>query len=251
MYGYIYKITCLINNRCYVGQKRKSVFDSNYWGSSKNKEYWKDLKLFGKDNFKREILCWAETQIELNEKETEYILSENALCEKGGYNLWINRPQQELNNETIKKHHENLLKAMNSPECKEKLKRAAEKRKGIPMSKATKKKLSESIKSSEKRKKTMASKEYREKMSRSIKNSEKHSRWYKDPILRAQKFGNSFKEKISKIVSENNKGKHWFTDGKTNKFCKECPDGFIPGRSNDFKLKLSNTKRLKNAKSKK
>ena len=86
---------------------------------------------------------------------------------------------------------------------------------------------------------------------RSIKNSEKHSRWYKDPILRAQKFGNSFKEKISKIVSENNKGKHWFTDGKTNKFCKECPDGFIPGRSNDFKLKLSNTKRLKNAKSKK
>ena len=49
---------------------------------------------------------------------------------------------------------------------------AAEKRKGIPMSKATKKKLSESIKSSEKRKKTMASKEYREKMSRSIKNSD-------------------------------------------------------------------------------
>lgn len=26
------------------------------------------------------------------------------------------------------------------------------------------------------------------------------------------------------------KGKHWFTNGKENKFCYECPEGFIKGR---------------------
>lgn len=34
--GYVYKITYLQNNRCYVGQKRKPIFDTKYWGSSKS-----------------------------------------------------------------------------------------------------------------------------------------------------------------------------------------------------------------------
>ena len=25
-------------------------------------------------------------------------------------------------------------------------------------------------------------------------------------------------------------GRHWYNDGKVNKFCYECPDGFTPGR---------------------
>lgn len=37
------------------------------------------------------------------------------------------------------------------------------------------------------------------------------------------------KEHINK-VAEANRGKHWYNNGKVNKFCFECPDGFVPGR---------------------
>lgn len=84
--GYIYKITCLANNRVYVGSKLSEIFIESYWSSSKNSEYWDDLKKYGKENFKREILCWCKTKDELRKKENEFILSENALVSNGGYN---------------------------------------------------------------------------------------------------------------------------------------------------------------------
>ena len=37
------------------------------------------------------------------------------------------------------------------------------------------------------------------------------------------------KEHINK-VAEANRGKHWYNNGKENKFCFECPPGFMPGR---------------------
>ena len=36
-------------------------------------------------------------------------------------------------------------------------------------------------------------------------------------------------ESIQKM-SEAKKGKHWYNNGKENKLCYECPDGFVPGR---------------------
>lgn len=30
-------------------------------------------------------------------------------------------------------------------------------------------------------------------------------------------------------IAENNKGKHWYNNGKINKFCYECPEGFVKG----------------------
>lgn len=162
-YGYVYKITCLINKRCYVGQKRKPIFDNTYWGSSKNKDYWNDLKQYGYKNFERKVLYWAITQQELNQKETEYIISEKALFTEGGYNLWLNRQQTELTNEIVEKHHRNLLKAMSLPEYKEKMKKVAESRKGKTRSKEICKKLSESLKNSAKHKAAMSSVEYKQK----------------------------------------------------------------------------------------
>lgn len=35
--------------------------------------------------------------------------------------------------------------------------------------------------------------------------------------------------KISEAIKWKNIGKHWFTNGKENKFCYECPDGFVSG----------------------
>ena len=37
------------------------------------------------------------------------------------------------------------------------------------------------------------------------------------------------KEHINK-VAEANRGKHWYNNGKENKFCFDCPPGFVPGR---------------------
>lgn len=40
-----------------------------------------------------------------------------------------------------------------------------------------------------------------------------------------------FIQKISEVHKGNkyNLGRHWYNNGKENKFCYECPDGFVPG----------------------
>ena len=38
------------------------------------------------------------------------------------------------------------------------------------------------------------------------------------------------KNKIAEANRINSTGRHWYNNGKENKFCYECPDGFIPGR---------------------
>ena len=37
-------------------------------------------------------------------------------------------------------------------------------------------------------------------------------------------------QKISEANRINRTGRHWYNNGKENKFCYECPEGFIPGR---------------------
>ena len=37
-------------------------------------------------------------------------------------------------------------------------------------------------------------------------------------------------EESKKKMSEAQKGRHWYNNGKENRFCFECPEGFIPGR---------------------
>ena len=38
------------------------------------------------------------------------------------------------------------------------------------------------------------------------------------------------RQKISEANRINRTGRHWYNNGKENKFCYECPEGFIPGR---------------------
>ena len=226
--GYVYKITCLINNRCYVGQHRKSVFDEAYWGSSKNPEYKSDLKEYRKENFKREVLYWANTQDDLNEKEMDFIISENALTSSGGYNLWLNRPQVDWTSEAKEK----FLNIIHSPEYKEKQKKAST---GRIVTEETRKKISNSLRHSQKHKEAVkrvtSDPEYRKRMSQSIKNSKKHQRWYTDLELRKIRFENpEIRKKISEGTSRSQIGKHWFNNGSVNVFKFECPEGFKPGR---------------------
>jgi len=67
MFGYIYKTTNLINNRCYIGKKVSSTFVNNYFGSGLILQ--EAIKKYGKENFKIEILQWAKTETELNQLE--------------------------------------------------------------------------------------------------------------------------------------------------------------------------------------
>ena len=65
VYGFVYVITCIKNNREYIGKKcvSKGTKWQSYYGSSA--ELRADIKEYGKDSFHREILYFAESQREL------------------------------------------------------------------------------------------------------------------------------------------------------------------------------------------
>ena len=85
MIGYIYLTTNLINNKRYIGKRQKSKFDKSYIGSGKHLK--SAVELYGKENFKCEILKWCSTKEELNASEKEFIAKYNAINDSNFYNL--------------------------------------------------------------------------------------------------------------------------------------------------------------------
>lgn len=84
-FGYIYKFTNLKTNKIYIGKREKSSFDESYYGSGK---LWKtDLQTYGKENIKREILCFGYSRSELCELEKYYIKLYNSQDDTIGYNI--------------------------------------------------------------------------------------------------------------------------------------------------------------------
>ena len=90
--------------------------------------------------------------------------------------------------------------------------------KGKPRSEETKKKMSEAKKGNK------------------YNLGKKHSEETKKKLSEAAK-GKHLSEETKKKLSEAKKGKniwikgsHWYNDGKINKRCYECPDGFVPGK---------------------
>lgn len=88
-FGIIYKAKNVITNMCYVGQTTRPLNTRKYQHiNCKGKTYYfqKDIKKYGKDNFKWEIICECNSIEELNEKEVYYIKELNTL-KPNGYNL--------------------------------------------------------------------------------------------------------------------------------------------------------------------
>ena len=84
-FGYIYKFVNLKTNKIYIGKREKPVFDEHYYGSGK---LWKqDLEKYGKENIKREILCFGYSRSELNKLEKYYIKLYNSQDKNIGYNI--------------------------------------------------------------------------------------------------------------------------------------------------------------------
>ncbi len=90
----IYKVTCLVNNKIYIGQTTKSlnVRKTGHWNDLKRRNktktrFQRALLKYGQDNFIWEILDEsAKTLEELNQKEIDYIKLYNSINKNKGYN---------------------------------------------------------------------------------------------------------------------------------------------------------------------
>ena len=93
-FGYVYRITNLQSGRQYIGRKyfyqkrkpkggkRRITSESDwkrYYGSSD--ELKQDVKEYGKDNFRREIISLHETLGKVNYEETKQLFLHNVLME--------------------------------------------------------------------------------------------------------------------------------------------------------------------------
>ena len=93
-FGYVYRITNIESGRQYIGRKyfyqkrkpkggkRRITSESDwkrYYGSSD--ELKRDVKQFGKDSFRREIISLHETLGKVNYEETKQLFLHNVLME--------------------------------------------------------------------------------------------------------------------------------------------------------------------------
>ena len=90
MYGYIYKILCVPENKIYVGKHKwdKDYLDPNYWGSGTI--ITRKIIEYGKENFTREILEWVDSKEGLLMREEYWIQFLNARSPEIGYNIMKN-----------------------------------------------------------------------------------------------------------------------------------------------------------------
>ena len=85
MYGYIYLTTNLVNQRKYIGQHKSSKFNKKYLGSGLIIK--QAVELYGKENFKVELLEWCDSKESLDEAEIRIIKERNAVYSEEYYNI--------------------------------------------------------------------------------------------------------------------------------------------------------------------
>ena len=73
-YHYIYKITCLINQKFYIGLHSTNNINDGYFGSGKR--LWFSINKYGKNNFKFEILEYLSDRESLIKREKDIVNEE-------------------------------------------------------------------------------------------------------------------------------------------------------------------------------
>jgi len=100
----IYKTTCLINKKLYIGLQTND--DKNYLGSGKNIKL--AIKKYGKHNFVKETIDIADTLEQLQQKEIYWIAFYNSTNSKIGYNITAGG---DSGHKLTKQHIKKLIKA--------------------------------------------------------------------------------------------------------------------------------------------
>lgn len=209
---YIYRITNLVNGKTYIGQRSmngryKTALADLYWGSGKL------LKLaqakYGLENFKKEILIEGFfSKDEINQFEKCAIRIERFLG-KAEYNIayggdggftgfWGTNLCSESKRRKQGQYIKDLLSKLSEEERKEFYRKRTEKTLITWQQNGTKHE-------------TFKGKHHSEE----TKNKMRESRKGKCSGSKNGSFG-----------------KHWFTNGVENIKCKNCPEGFWPGRVN-------------------
>lgn len=96
MYGYIYKITCKIDNKIYIGKTTKTIKErfkehietSRKVNSYRHKSYlYNSMRKHGIENFSIEVIETCESEKQLNERERFWIKELNTRDPNVGYNI--------------------------------------------------------------------------------------------------------------------------------------------------------------------
>ena len=119
-YGFVYITTNLYNGKRYLGQKRFINGWENYLGSGS--AFKRALKKYGKENFKRDIVCICFSEQELNKVEYELSVFLNVVESDDWYNLAFGggttsgwHPSEETRKKIGNKTRERLSDSSNHP----------------------------------------------------------------------------------------------------------------------------------------
>lgn len=107
-YYIIYKITNTLNNKFYIGKHKTENVNDSYMGSGVMIKA--AIKKYGKDNFKKEILYFLNSEKEMDIKEKE-IVNEEMVKNNNNYNLTTGG-EGGFTKQIAKKGYENSLKLL-------------------------------------------------------------------------------------------------------------------------------------------
>ncbi len=86
MYGFVYKLTCRINDKPYIGQTIRSLDVRFREHATADSPIGNAIRKYGEENFSREVLEECDTPEQLNERERYWIAYFNSKV-PNGYNL--------------------------------------------------------------------------------------------------------------------------------------------------------------------
>ena len=137
-YYFIYKTTCLVNNKIYVGYHFTDNLNDGYIGNGIRKQkdvdndfyFHNAVRKYGYSNFKRDILEFFQNRNEYSEKEKYWIKELNAHYTCGGYNMtwggdytpcFTDSPNKERWRSNMKKNHKGMTNQHHKKETKKKI----------------------------------------------------------------------------------------------------------------------------------
>lgn len=139
---FIYETINKITGERYIGKHSSETINDDYLGSGR---YLKEaIQAYGKENFERKIICFANSEEELHQKELEEIKERNAQYDPQYYNAYplkgkfhpaFGAKRTEEAKEKMRKAKEGMFLGENNPHfgkkhTEEAKKRMSEKRKG-------------------------------------------------------------------------------------------------------------------------